>query len=278
MDYSPFTAIRILSRAGIVLFILLWAFHGLTCMAGQPGFTKSQKVFLTNLSGLGAVTAWGTAKWDYFSRSPKKENEGWFSEDTLYGGADKWGHFYSSYGLTRALAQFYENWGYANQKAGRLGALSSFALLGYMELGDAFSDYGFSHEDFLMNLVGSAVGFLFHTRPDLSRKIDLRIEYTPDFDQTDVFTDYENMKFIMAIKPGGFKAVRRTFARYLEVHLGYYTRGYPGGRDRERTLYIGIGLCLPELFSSLSMPKASKFFNYIQPPGTYLPLEKTLSR
>lgn len=238
---------------------------------------KSQKVLLTNLAGLTAITAWGTANWDYFSTSPTSGSEGWFSESTKEGGADKWGHFYFSYGLSHLLSSFYEDWGYSNEKSARFGALSSFAMMGTMELGDSFSDYGFSYEDMIMNLLGATAGYLLYSHPDLAKKVDFRVEYIPEFDQADVFTDYDNMKFVMALKLNGFQNFQDSFARYFELQLGYYARDYPDGADRERNVYIGIGLSLPQIFSSLSMPKIAKFFNYFQAPATYIPIEKDLN-
>lgn len=239
--------------------------------------SRSQKVLLTNLAGLAAITAWGTANWDYFSTRPRSVREGWFSESTQEGGADKWGHFYFSYGLSHLLARTVEDWGYSHEKAARLGAMSSFAMMGAMELGDAFSDYGFSHEDLIMNLLGSAAGYLLYSCPGLSEKIDFRVEYIPELDRADVFTDYENMKFVMALKLNGFDTFQGTFARHFELLLGYYARDYPQGPDRERNVFLGIGLGLPEIFSRLSMPGIAGFFNYFQAPFTYIALEKNLN-
>ncbi|WP_027363002.1 DUF2279 domain-containing protein [Desulfospira joergensenii] len=268
-----------LKRGILTLLFLIFLVSGQPPAHGFDGQnpSKSQKVLMTNLAGLAAITVWGTANWDYFSSSPATGSEGWFSENTKEGGADKWGHFYFSYGLSHLLAGTFEDWGYSTEKSARLGALSSFAMMGYMELGDAFSDYGFSHEDMIMNLLGSAAGYFLYSHPSLSEKINFRIEYIPEFDRADVFTDYENMKFVMALKLNGFESIQDSFARHFELQLGYYTRGYSRDGDRERNIYLGIGLSLPEIFSGLSMPKISKFFTYFQAPYTYIPLEKDLN-
>ncbi|WDP91654.1 MAG: DUF2279 domain-containing protein [Desulfobacter sp.] len=269
-------SIAILAGFGLVIGIVLavppaWAWEA-------QDLSKSDKVFMTNLAGITAITAWGMAKWDYFDTAPKRESEGWFSDGTKEGGADKLGHFYFTYALSHILSSTFDHWSFSREEAGLWGAASSFAMMSYMELGDAFSDYGFSHEDLLMNLAGAATAYLFYTRPRLSEKINFRVEYVPEFDKTDVFTDYENMKFLMAVRMNGFKALKHTPARHFELQLGYYARGYPGEENRERNIYLGVGISLPALFSGLTMKKTAKFFEYFQLPFTYIPVEKDLNR
>lgn len=104
---------------------------------------QKQDLLRVNLIGVGAVTAWGVANWDYFSNSPESASEGWFGNDTDSGGADKLGHLYTSYVMAHGLSSLYQHWCFNQQDAAFYGALSSLAILGYMELGDAFSDYGF---------------------------------------------------------------------------------------------------------------------------------------
>jgi hypothetical protein len=160
---------------------------------------KEQKLVATNVAGALFITGWGIANWDYFQASPSAQNEGWFGEKTKEGGADKLGHFYVNYALSHGLSYLYERWGYPHNQAAVYGAWSSFGLMGLMELGDSFSDFGFSYEDMLMNAVGSYTGYLMWTRPELMRKIDFRVEFTPEFDEPDIFTDYENLKYLVAL-------------------------------------------------------------------------------
>jgi len=64
------------------------------------------RVIYTNLIGAGVVTAWGIAFWDYFTIDPVVGDEGWFGEDTKYGGADKLGHLYSTYLWSLGFSSF----------------------------------------------------------------------------------------------------------------------------------------------------------------------------
>ncbi len=258
----------------LVLILLLFLFNPLDA---EEGWSKEQKVLMTNLGGIAAVTAWGIANWDYFENDPKKGSEGWFSKDSYEGGADKCAHFYFSYTLSHALSGTFDYWSYSSEKAALLGSLSSFGIMSYMELGDSFSNYGFSHEDFLMNLFGCTAGYLLYVNPNLSKKIDFRIEYIPTFDQGDFVSDYDNMKFLMAVKLDGFKSIKNTYAKYLELHLGYYARGYPDDINKERNIYLGIGISLSKIFNNFSMKKTAKVFNYYQLPYTYIRMDKDLN-
>ncbi len=70
------------------------------------------------------------------------------------GGADKLGHFYSSYLVSHGFSYLCTVWGFSREQASKYGSWSSFGLMSFMEIGDAFSHYGFSYEDFFMNFTG----------------------------------------------------------------------------------------------------------------------------
>jgi len=233
------------------------------------GLSKEQKLKYTNIGATLAITTWGITNWDYGKQSPQATSEGWFGDDTKSGGADKLGHLYSSYVTDRALTSLYESWGYPHDQAAIYGAWSTFGLMSMMELGDSFSpENGFSYEDFIMNGVGTYLGYVLETNPDLARKLDLRIEYLPG-KKTDIFTDYENSKYLVALKFDGFDSIQSKVLKQLELHLGYYTRGYDDiNADKERNLYIGIGLNLSKLFRDRSYNKTATFLNYYQVPNT----------
>jgi len=242
---------------------------------------REKKVLAVNL-GLGAfITAWGVANWDYFQNSPKWTAEGWFGRNTPEGGADKIGHAYTSYLLAHVLASRYRHWGYENGEAALYASLSSFAVQAYMEAGDAFSGrYGFSYEDFLSNAIGSTVGYLTWRYPAIRDKIDFRVEYKPTFKDADVFTDYGHQKYLLAFKLGGFEPFSSGPHSYLELHLGYFARGYDDQdpANDKRDFYIGIALNLSRLFREHGLEKTATVLNYYQPPYTYLDLKHDFNR
>ena len=215
-------------------------------------WSKEDKALALNL-GIGAtVLGWGFANWDYGSGGPRFQSEGWFDRETDEGGADKLGHFYTSYLFSHLFAGQYERWDFDKDQAIRLGALSSLGVTGLIEVGDAFSDYGFSYEDMIFNTLGVAAGYLLWSFPDLSRKIDLRVEYNPftsgDY-PSDITTDYDRLSYLMAIKAEGFDFIENPYLKYLELHIGFRARNYddytgrPDTDLRKQYLYVGIGHC-----------------------------------
>ena len=244
---------------------------------GFRELTREEKMIAVNAGAILAIAGWGIAFWDYGESSPALKDEGWFQEDTDKGGADKLGHFYTNYLVGRGLSSLYKSWGYEHDRAALYVALSSFGITGFMEIGDSISDYGFSHSDLIMNLLGSCAGYLLDTHPEIARKIDFRVEYVPDFQEADIVTDYERMRFLVAVKLDGFEAVTNDYLKYLELHLGYYVDGYQeAGDDRSRNIYAGVGINLSRIFRELSHPRAAKVFNYYQVPYTYIKLNRDL--
>lgn len=266
------------------VFLILHLLTPGSIAAADPGETelthsrvsKRDKIILTNVAGLSAITLWGIANWDYFAASPSFKKEGWFSADTREGGADKLGHLYTSYILSHLLSGIYRNWGYDPARGSLLGALTSFAAMSWMELGDSFSDYGFSPEDFIMNTLGCATAYFMENIPGLSDKIDLRVEYRPRFDQADIFTDYDHQTFLVAFKLDGFDTFANGWAGLLELQLGYAARGYSGKSYGKRHISIGLGLNVPKILERLGMRRLSRVTRYFQIPFTRVDMDKPL--
>lgn len=234
------------------------------------------RVIYTNVIGAGVIALWGTAFWDYFTISPVTGDEGWFGEDTKYGGADKLGHVYSTYVWSLGFASLYEYWGMTEEDSLLYGPLSAWVFQGMMEVGDSFSEsQGFSYEDLVMNTVGAAFYYVREKYPEVKRKVDFRLEYIPDFNaDVDFFTQYNSMKYMMALKFSGFNSMEDTPMKYFELQVGYYTRGYSEHENyasKERVIYAGIGLNSSEVAKALGWEKTSKFLNYYQLPYTYVP-------
>jgi len=234
------------------------------------------RVLYTNIIGAAVVTAWGTAFWDYFTTKPVMGDEGWFQKDSKYGGADKLGHMYSTYLWSLGFSSLYEYWGMKEEDSMLYGPLTAWTFQGLMELGDSFSEtQGFSYEDMVMNTVGAAFYYVREKYPEVKRKLDLRLEYIPDFNSNvDIFTQYNSMKYLFALKFSGFDSMEETPMKYFELQLGYYTRGYQDHEnynDTERVTYVGIGVNASEVLKAMGWTKTSKIFNYYQLPYTYVP-------
>ncbi len=248
------------------------------CTERLPPEERNRRVMDMTLAGAGVVTAWGVINWDYFSRKPLANSEGWFARNTKEGGVDKLGHVYSTYAVAQGLSSFFENRCFTPEDAAWYGALSSFAVMGVMEAGDSFSDFGFSYEDLVANALGGMASYYRYRYPGLAQKVDLRWEIGFDPGQLDVTTDYENSKYLIALKLNGFERFNQSLLRHVELHAGYFARGYSDPIEPdERNLYMGVGLNLTDLFRRNSYRNIATFLNYYQPPGTYLAIENKLS-
>lgn len=230
---------------------------------------KEKKLLYTNLAAATAITAWGLATWDYGSSGFHTGDEGWFEQDSKYGGADKLGHFWATYTFADALTGLYKKWGYASNKASIYAALSSWTVQAFMELGDATSEsQGFSWSDMTMNTVGALTSVLMESYPELDRKIDFRVEYVFNVPVNGIFDDYSNQYYSIVLKLDGFDAFENTFLKYVELHGGYYTRGYGEEEDDSRSLYAGITLNFSRLFGQNGFEKTGKALEYVQIPYT----------
>lgn len=234
-----------------------------------------RRTLAVTTTGVGVITAWGIVNWDYFTEKPTASSEGWFGQESPEGGADKLGHMFTTYATSQGVASLFEDWCFPRKDAALYGTLSSLAILSYMELGDAFSSYGFSYEDFLANAIGGLAGYYRYRYPEWASKVDFRWEVGLKPEQFDITTDYDNSKYLLALKLNGFSAFRDSFLRHFELHAGYYSRGYSDTDEPdERNLYIAIGLNITDLFRRNGYDKTATFLNYYQPPFTYFPIEE----
>ncbi len=250
--------------------------HAATTASWWKAPDADQKVLLTHIGIIGFITAWGVTNWDYGARDPHTVDEGWFGPSTREGGADKAGHFYSAYALGHGLTALFRHYGYDHHRAARTGALGALAAMTYMEIGDSYSPYGFSREDTAMNLAGAAAAWLLAEQPSLADKIALRGEYWPD-DNTgsDLFTDYENWRYYATLKLDGFSRMPAAL-RWIELHAGYYARGYADevAGNEQRYRFVGIGLSLTKLARVSGFRRTATLLDYWQPPHTMLDMSE----
>lgn len=249
----------------------------LLCRPAAADFEPAQKLALSRWGGVGAVLGWGLLQWDYGKRDFHFADEGWFGRDTPEGGADKLGHLYSAYVLSRAFGSLYRDWGYDSARAAREAALTSLLLTGTIELGDGFSPYGTSWQDMTMNAVGAWAGYALMQNPAWRERLDLRVEYRFNSEAHDISTDYEHARYLVALKLDGFERLRATPLRWLELQAGYYARGYsdPAVPDR-RTLYVGLGVNFSALARAAGFGRVATFLQFYQPPDSSLRAEREL--
>jgi hypothetical protein len=115
------------------------------------------ELLLTSLISAGVVL--GSAVNSFLDGSHQRyhfANEGWFGENTHNGGADKVAHFVDYYLVSKEAANIYVALGHKPERARWLG-LGVSALAGLVtEIGDGTTRFGFSYQDFVMDVGGAA--------------------------------------------------------------------------------------------------------------------------
>ena len=236
---------------------------------------------LAALAGVGIAV--GVYDWGWGENNFHVTQEGWFGKNTTYGGIDKLGHAWSAQLMSDYITWRLRSTGYNGYESSVTAALLTGIAFAGVEIGDGFSHYGGSPEDLIASASGIAFSFLGNNVPGLHDKVDFRMQYVPSGHSDFVgIGDYDGKKFLLAWKLGEFDAFKDTPLRYLEIHTGYYARGFGdpahvGGVERSRTAYVGLGLNLSELLFSqpglrdTTAGSVIRAFNkYIQLPYTYV--------
>lgn len=233
-------------------------------------------LIIDHLAADALIALWGFQNWNWGTESFHFRSEEWFDEDSDTGGADKTGHFYMTYLLSRILSSRMEERGLSLQQASLYGSLSGLLAMTLLEVGDATSPYGFSKEDLLADSVGALTAYLIRSNPEVDKFLDVRLEYLPSsgyLDNPDTATDYSGMKHLIAFKFSGFEDLRETFLGYMEVQVGYYTRGYRAydiNVAKSQQIYVGFGLDLTRLADMTGINVLKNLFEFYQPGHTYL--------
>ena len=220
-----------------------------------------------------AITVTGVANWDWGSSSFHFESEGFFGKDTASLGMDKLGHAWSTYVLTEFFTDGIEGKKGQSRHAPTTAALLAMGLMTYIEIFDGFSkNHGFSAEDLVADAAGALFSVARRRIPGFREKFDFRLLYKPSdevirslgcfpepFCEGDEgtarspITDYSHQRYLVALKLSGFEALKSTPLRFVELHGGYYARGFTAeeeerGDPLKRRLFGGVGLNLSQLF------------------------------
>jgi hypothetical protein len=215
------------------------------------------------IGGIGiTVGIYGANGWwkDGVSGSFRTVDEGWFGQNTYAGGADKAGHAFFTYTGARLLSRGFEALGNGPGRALRLGVWTSLGVMTGVEVVDGFSrKFRFSLEDAVANAAGAAFAVLVEKDPRLDALLDFRLLYWRSDDarrlgEADPIADYSGQTFLLAVKADGVPWLREVpVARYLELQVGYNTRGYEPNDgvkiDPHRRIYYGVGINLSRLLS-----------------------------
>lgn len=207
-------------------------------------------------------------------------SEGWFGRDTYVLGMDKGLHAWKAYVITDVVQSAIARRTGDSRSAAITAGLFGMAVTTLAEAGDGFSKTtGFSYEDEVSQVVGIGLSIVRNTVPGLRDKLDFRLQLTPKFNgELSTTRGREaNSKYLLALQLAGFPKLERSPLRFIELHLGYFARGFT---DRERLRgdplsrhgYVGIGFNIQQLFArhpSGTVERLGKgVFDYIQVPRT----------
>lgn len=211
------------------------------------------------LFGYGYRTWWSEG----LTRDFRTQREGWFGPDTAFSGIDKLGHAYTGYLAVRGMTPLFRAVGNTPGDSLKLATFTTWGAMTAMEVIDGFSrDYRFSHEDFIANTVGVALGYLMETQPGLDRLVDVRFAYRASpLSNWDPPGDYAGQRFHVAFKADGVEALRDIpVVKYLELNVAY---GAPGVdtpdewqlhdfAQRRREVFLGVSLDLSRLLADVA--------------------------
>lgn len=230
------------------------ASEGMQSQAGEPPPNLRLRNTLIIGGNAALVATYGMTNWwrSGFGGGFKTTNEGWFDSNTQYGGADKLGHLYSNYAGVRLLTLLFGLAGNGDDASVSLAAWSTLGVYTAVEVVDGFSRrWRFSAQDEIANATGALLGVVMETHPGLDAMFDFRVDYRPTRStRFDPFGDYSGQKYLVVVKADGFAPLRENgLLRYLEVAVGYGTRGYDNGSERHRDLYLGLSVNLARLLA-----------------------------
>jgi hypothetical protein len=206
------------------------------------------------------------------------KNEGFFGRNTESLGMDKLHHGWKTYVIADVLQGLIEERTGERRNAAYSAAAISFGLLAYGEVLDGFTKRtGFSNEDMVAHAAGAGFALVRNAVPGLRQKLDFREQINPSGFGKDLrlVDQLGERKFLFAVQLSGWKRLENTPWRFVELHAGYYGRGFTDaqrarGDPLKRRLFVGIGFNVQALFAR--KPKgfvervARGAFDYVQPP------------
>ncbi len=283
--------------------IFQWCLLGLlllvsSAVVAQPEeegkLTPKSSWLLAGYSTAVAIVGYN-AWWNDNSRTFHTVDEGWLESDSYRGGADKFGHMYTTYLSTRLLSDGLVALGNSPQKSLNYASwtvgLTSFGV----EVLDGYTEeFGFSYEDLVFNLAGIAAARFMESNEWWDQRFDFRFYYRQSGDSKrmnkgDVLSDYSGQTYLLMAKLNGFSTFSNNpYLRYVELGVGYGSRGYhpsDGTSEKQQKLFFALSLNLSELLNQTlyktqhhpSMKQGTdQLFEYLQLPQTTMMTDRNL--
>ncbi len=246
----------------------------------------------------GAVFAYAFSSWGWANRGYWKwSHEGFFEHNTHYGGYDKIGHMFTHYSAMRLSCSVFNYTERGSNFRFLYGALLTLLMGLSIEIGDAYSGYGFAYHDIIFDSAGILIGGLLEAFPKVDAFVSLSIEYWPSafFRKHPgkillMPDDFGGMIVMANIKLAGFREVGvniPNFMRYIMLDIGYGVKGYTSYDRRvawehyrlpvkSQNLYVGISINFVEVIKdffkdqqSLACRATQQVFKYYHIPAGY---------
>ena len=218
-----------------------------------------------------ALYGWLSLAW--FVRTTDSErfqthDEGWFGEDTYAGGADKLGHAWGNYAMTRGVSQILAYGGWSRRGSVAVAGALSLAFFTFSEIKDGYKiEYGFSYGDMIANATGVGLGVLMELVPELDRRFDFHVSYWPSGDYLarleadgpfNTPEDYTGQTSLVSYHLGSSEAVlrRASWAEFVDLDVGFRAINYKpvpsDGGERSQELFVGVSINLQAVADSMT--------------------------
>ena len=233
----------------------------------------------------GAFATWAYFAWfDGAHTKPFFFETGWHQENpfalhTYAGGADKWGHGWANYALSRGTTELLVAGGWRRWPASLAASGLAMAAFTTQEIKDG-SIWGFEVGDLAMDYAGAALSLLMENVPEVDRVLDFRLQWFPsaDFrklagahpwsrgDGVDFAQDYSGMSFQLALHmaPLADHSDALWWTQWVDTVVGFETRGYsptpmPQTYYPYQTYYLGLGVNLQGIIDRAPKSKLRSF-------------------
>jgi hypothetical protein len=200
-------------------------------------------------------------------------SEGMFGASTYAGGADKLGHLWANYAVTRGMSRILEWGGYSKQTALITSTTLAVAFFALVEVKDGYEPrYGFSLGDVLFNAAGNALGAAVELVPAVERRFDFRLEYWPSsYFRQEIKTkgpfnsaeDYTGQRFLISYHLASIDPLHQSrywsWMEWLDLSLGYQALHYkPSATDPNnptQTLFVGVSVNVQQILDRTLVPE-----------------------
>ena len=260
-------------RAAAVLISALIASRA----AAQPPEApepKSERAKYVAAASIGAIHL-AYATWSYFAWYRDANSEDFhlepgaaFGLETYAGGADKLGHAWSNYALTRGTTAILTAAGWRRLPSSLVAAGLTQVAFTLTEIQDGYV-YGFDPKDMVANVSGAALAILLDNVPAVDRLLDFRLQYFPSRDyrrafresgSVDIGQDYTGQSYLLALHLGALPRANESeymyWSRFVDLAVGFEAHHYaPAPEVREhaprQTLYLGLSVNMQGLLNEL---------------------------